>query len=85
MITLSCKQIYLPVQVQTPPPAQSIPFAKPLSYNFRVAEHMNADGTIAKVGLQVQVWEHDEFGVGIVKQYWTDVERVQVPYVATVV
>lgn len=82
MITLSCKQIYLPVQT---PAAQSIYFPKPLSYDFRVAEHMNADGTIAKVGLQVQIWEHDEFGVGIVKQYWSDVERVQVPYVANMV
>ena len=85
MITLTCKQIYLPVQVQTPPPAQTIPFAKPLSYEFRVAEHMNADGTLAKVGLQVQVTEHDEYGVGIVNQCWKDVERVQIPYVATVV
>ena len=84
MITLTCKQIYLPVQVHTPPPAQSISFAKPLSYEFRVAEHMNADNTIAKVGLQVQVWEHDEYGVGVVKQYWSDVERVQIPYVAIV-
>jgi hypothetical protein len=82
MITLSCKQIYLPVQT---PAAQSIHFPKPLSYDFRVAEHTNADGTIAKVGLQIQIWEHDEFGVGTIKQYWTDVERVQVPYVATVV
>ena len=81
MITLSCKQVYLPVQTHA---AQSISFPKPLSYEFRVAEHMNADGTIAKVGLQVQITEHDEFGVGIVKQYWSDVERVQVPYVATV-
>ena len=82
MITLTTKQLYLPVQVPTPP--QSISFPKPLSYEFRVAEHINADKTIAKVGLQIQVTEHDEFGVGVVKQYWSDVERVQVPYVAIV-
>ena len=85
MITLTCKQIYLPVPppAQTPP-AQSISFPSPLSYEFRVAEHIGADGNIAKVGLQVQVIEHDQYGVGVIKQYWTDVERVKIPYVATV-
>jgi len=80
MISLSTKSIYA-----TPPTPVAIPvhFVKPLSYDFRVAEFTNSDGTIVKVGLQVQVNEHDEFGSGIVKQYWTDVERVQVPYVAT--
>jgi hypothetical protein len=84
MMTLSCKQLYLPAPPVQTLPAQSISFPKPLSYEFRVAEHMNTDGTIAKVGLQVQVTEHDEYGVGVVKQYWADVERVKIPYVAIV-
>jgi hypothetical protein len=52
---------------------------KPLSYDFRVAEYTNADGTIAKVKLQVQVWEHDQSGYGTVRIAWHDVERVKIP------
>jgi hypothetical protein len=81
MTALTTKQIYVTPQ---PQPTMPVQFVKPVSYEFRVAEHMNADGTIAKIGLQVQVHEHDEYGVGIVTQYWKDVERVQVPYVALV-
>ena len=80
MTTLTCKQICLPTPITQ---AQYISFAKPLSYDLRVVEHMNSDNNIVKVGLQVQIWEHDEFGNGTLKQYWKDVERVQVPYVAT--
>lgn len=57
---------------------------KPLSYDFRVAEYTNADGTVAKVKLQVQVWEHDQMGSGIVCQPWQDVERVKIPLEVTV-
>jgi hypothetical protein len=39
-------------------------------------EHVK-DGQIVKVGLQYQVWEHDNYGVGTVKRGWTDVTRVQ--------
>lgn len=81
MISLSTKQIYSTPQPQPQVPVQ---FVKPLSYEFRVAEYTNPDGTIAKVGLQVQVTEHDEYGSGLVREYWKDVERVQVPYVAIV-
>jgi hypothetical protein len=49
---------------------------KPVSYEFRVVEHVK-NGEIVKVGLQYQVWEHDNYGGGIVKQTWTDVVRVQ--------
>jgi hypothetical protein len=57
-------------------PQSSVVLSKPLSYEFRVVEHME-NGYIVKVGLQYQVWEHDNYGVGIVKQTWTDVPRVQ--------
>lgn len=68
--TLSTKQVYLPSQ-----PAQPMQFVKPLSYEFRVAEIIGDDGKIETVKLQMQVWEHDEFGSGTIKQYWFDVPR----------
>lgn len=57
-------------------PQSSVQLPKPLSYEFRVVEHVK-DGQIVKVGLQYQVWEHDNYGVGCVKHGWTDVTRVQ--------
>ena len=84
MMTLTCKQIYLPVPPAQTPPAQSISFPSPLSYEFRVAEHTDTNGNIVKVGLQVQITEHDQYGVGVIKQYWADVERVKIPCVAIV-
>ena len=57
-------------------PNSSVMVAKPLSYEFRVVEHMK-DGEIVKVGLQYQVWEHDNYGTGAVRLHWTDVPRVQ--------
>ena len=53
-------------------------FVKPLSYDFRVVEWMK-EGKVSKVTLQVQVWEHDEFGNGNLINTWTDVERIQIP------
>ena len=70
---LTTKQMCLPVQSL---PQQYAPFVKPVSYEFRVAETVEA-GKITKVKLQVQVWEHDEYGSGTVKQYWHDVPRMQ--------
>ncbi len=49
--------------------------SKPVSYEFRVAETVDKDGNITKVRLQVQIWEHDNYGSGIVKQSWCDVPR----------
>jgi hypothetical protein len=57
-------------------PSSYVTIPKPLSYEFRVVEHVK-DGQIVKVGLQYRVWEHDSAGVGVVKQNWTDVVRVQ--------
>lgn len=75
---LNTKQVYVPQPVAVQPPAMSIPFPKPLSYEFRVVEWVK-DDKIAKVNLQVQVWEHDEFGTGTVVQSWKEVERLQLP------
>lgn len=72
MINLTSKKLYPP----TPVPI-GIDFVKPLSYDFRVVEIIGDDGKIETVKLQVQIWEHDEFGQGIVKQMWTDVPRVK--------
>lgn len=72
---LNTKQLYIPTPPVTTPPAQSFSFPKPLSYEFRVAEYTKGD-KITKVRLQVQVWEHDEYGNGNVVQYWKDVDRI---------
>ncbi len=69
---LTSKKLY---PVAPPPSPTPVDFVKPLSYEFRVAETVDEKGTIIKVSLQVQIWEHDEFGSGIVKQIWTDVPR----------
>ena len=57
------------------PVAMPIDFVKPLSYEFRVAEIVDDNGKVETVKLQMQVWEHDEFGSGTVKHYWRDVPR----------
>ena len=58
-------------------PQSSVMLSKPLSYEFRVAEYFDGDGKLLKVGLQVQVWEHDNYGAGSVLNSWTDVPRVK--------
>jgi len=61
-------------------PQSSVMIAKPLSYQFRVAEYVDEKGTIVKVGLQVATFEHDNCGVSQLRKDWTDVERIQLPY-----
>lgn len=73
MNMLTTKQVMLPIQTL---PQQYAPFVKPVSYEFRVHETVE-DGKVTKVKLQVQVWEHDEYGSGVVKHYWSDVPRAQ--------
>jgi hypothetical protein len=70
---LITKQVSIPVPT---PVQQYVPFVKPLSYEFRVAEIVDDTGKIETVKLQMQVWEHDEFGSGTVKAFWHDVPRV---------
>lgn len=71
---LTSKQLSLPLVTQ---PQQYAPFVKPVSYEFRVAEYLDDSGKVEKVKLQVMVWEHDEYGTGVVKHYWNDVPRVK--------
>ena len=59
-------------------PQSSVMLVKPLSYDFRVVEHVDNSGNITKVGLQYRTWEHDNYGSGNVVQDWTDVERVRI-------
>jgi len=72
MNALMTKQLYIN---QPTSPAIPIQFVKPLSYEFRVAEIIE-DGVVT-VKLQVQVFEHDEFGSATLKQYWNDVPRIK--------
>jgi hypothetical protein len=74
VIQLTSKKLY---PVAPPPSPTPIDFVKPLSYEFRVAEIVDETGKIDKVKLQVQIWEHDEFGSGVVKHYWSDVPRIK--------
>jgi hypothetical protein len=62
-------------------PQSSVSIAKPVSYEFRVAEYINDNKEVVKVGLQVRMWEHSNItnGDGFIKQDWKDVERVQIP------
>jgi hypothetical protein len=59
-------------------PNVSVMIAKPVSYKFRVAEHVNDKDEVVKVGLQVAVYEHDNYGSGLLIQDWHDVERVKI-------
>ena len=59
-------------------PQSSVRMPKPLSYKFRVAEYVNEKDEVAKVRLQVAVFEHDNFGVRQLRQDFTDVERVKI-------
>ena len=69
---LTAKKLYPVAPTPIPIP---VDFVKPLSYEFRVAETVDLKGKVIKVSLQVQIWEHDEFGSGTVKQTWQDVPR----------
>ena len=73
MTVLNTKQLSVPLSV---PPNINVQFVKPESYEFRVAEFIDRTGKIVKVGLQVQVWEHDEWGTAALKSDWKDVPRV---------
>lgn len=78
MNSLSTKQIYITPPHQPPQPlAMPVQFVKPLSYEFRVVENVDAAGKIESVKLQMEIWEHDEYGTGTVKHYWYDVPRVK--------
>lgn len=61
-------------------PSSTVMVAKPLSYKFRVAEYVK-DGKVMKVNLQVATFEHDNYGTRQMREDFTDVERIQLPYV----
>jgi hypothetical protein len=77
MTVLTAKQLYINQPVPVTQPALQVHFVKPLSYQFRVAEMLDDNGKIESVKLQMEIWEHDEYGCGIVKQCWADVPRVK--------
>lgn len=83
MNNLSTKQVFVvPPQppVITPPMPPSIPiqFVKPLTYEFRVAEVVDDNGKIETVKLQMQTFEHDEYGTPSLKTFWQDVPRIKI-------
>ena len=73
------KQLYVTPPHVTPvtPPAIPIQFVKPLSYEFRVAEVLE-DGKVTSVKLQMQTFEHDEYGSATLKYFWQDVPRIKI-------
>ena len=75
---LNTKQVLIPQNAPPPPPSLYVQYVKPESYEFRVLETMADDGKIVSVKLQVQVFEHDEYGTGMLKFDWKDVPRVVV-------
>jgi hypothetical protein len=50
---------------------------KPLSYEFRVVEHLDKDGKISKVALEYKIFEHDEHGYPIILYNWMEVPRIK--------
>lgn len=77
MSVLSTKQLYVTPPMPASPPAMPIQFVKPVSYEFRVAEVYDENNNLQTVKLQMQVWEHDEYGSGNVKVFWHDVPRIK--------
>jgi len=60
-------------------PTYSLSIPKPVSYEFRVAEfYADIPENVVKVGLQVQVYEHNQYGSPNILKGWSDVERVKV-------
>ena len=81
-VALTTKSVFPPIPTLQPLP---VPFVKPLSYEFRVAEIVE-DGVVKSVKLQVQTFEHDEFGVGVA--FWGPLPIPQIKvfgYTASVV
>jgi hypothetical protein len=76
-LSLNTKQIFVTPPTPAVPSAMPVQFVKPLSYEFRVAEHLNENNNVERVGLQVQIHEHDEYGVAILRIGWVDVPRVK--------
>jgi hypothetical protein len=75
--------------IQTSVPSASyVNVVKPFVYDFRVAEYVDENNTVQKVGLQVRIYEAKTLpgGYGSTNsmiQDWTDVPRVQLAYIPT--
>jgi hypothetical protein len=78
MRVLNTKQLVIPSPIVQQPPAQVVQFVKPLSYSFRVAEHVDDEGNVVKVGLQGKIFEHDEFGSPTLLHDWAEIPRVKI-------
>jgi hypothetical protein len=80
--------VSVPTQISPPMQASggythfnpTVTVAKSLSYEFRVAEYIK-DGKVMEVKLQVATFEHDNYGVRQLRRDFTNVERIQLPYV----
>lgn len=71
--------VFQPVPLHvTPPHPSPITFPSPLSYEFQVVEHVDAENKVTKVALQVKVNQHDQYGGISVHGAWADVPRVQI-------
>ena len=78
MNTLMTKQLYISQPTPSSPPAIPVQFVKPLTYEFRVAEVYDSEGKLDTVKLQMQTYEHDEYGSGTLKSFWQDVPRIKI-------
>lgn len=76
MNVINTKSLSIPQTTPPIPPSLNVPFVKPRTYEFRVAETIDDAGKIIKVGLQIQEWEHDEWGTASLIHAWCDVPRV---------
>jgi hypothetical protein len=76
------------VQTSIPPtpPATYVNAIKPFTYDFRVAEYVDENNVVQKVGLQVKIFEAKlpTYGGTVTSttliQDWTDVPRVQLAH-----
>ena len=75
-------QIYQPSPPTppTPPAPAPVTFPTPLSYDFQVVEHIDQNNKITRVGLQVKVNQHDQYGNITIHGNWNDVPRVQLKF-----
>lgn len=76
--TLTTNTFFGAVPTQPPtPPAPSITMPEPISYEFQVVEHVDEEGKITKVALQVRRHTHDQYGNIKLHGTWEDVPRVR--------
>jgi hypothetical protein len=72
------------IQTSTPSPSY-VNIVKPFTYDFRVAEYVDENNVVQKVGLQVRIYEAKTLPGGYgsstdMIQDWTDVPRIQLAH-----